>query len=143
MTGRLLLGQDETVNPEDSARMRDLLASNRTLLAWVRTAISFAGLGFVVARFGLFLDAQPGLQAQAHKATNSDLVRLSGYLGIFMVLVALLLTVMGFAQHRSTVRQEQPSPGSPQPSQWPAVVATVSCALACVLLALYLAITPN
>jgi hypothetical protein len=38
---------------DDSARMRDLLASNRIMLAWLRTAVSFAGLGFVVARFGL------------------------------------------------------------------------------------------
>lgn len=131
------------MHPEDSARMRDLLASNRTLLAWVRTAISFAGLGFVVAKFGLFLEVQPGPGTQAHTLPNADLVRLSGYLGIFMVLVALLLTVIGFAQHRSTVRQEQPQPDSPQPAQWPAVVATVSCALACALLALYLAITPT
>jgi putative membrane protein len=143
LTVRALIDEDEPVHPEDSARMRDLLASNRTLLAWVRTAISFAGLGFVVARFGLFLDAQQSLKTQAHMAPNTDLVRLSGYLGIFMVLVALLLTVIGYTQHRSTVRQEQPRPDSPQPSQWPAVVATASCALACALLALYLAITPT
>jgi uncharacterized membrane protein YidH (DUF202 family) len=40
------------VSADDSARMRDLLASNRTMLAWIRTALSFAGLGFVVAKFG-------------------------------------------------------------------------------------------
>jgi putative membrane protein len=34
---------------------RQQLASDRTLLAWLRTAISLAGLGFVVAHFGLFL----------------------------------------------------------------------------------------
>ena len=26
--------------------------SNRTLLAWIRTALSFAGLGFAVDKFG-------------------------------------------------------------------------------------------
>ena len=36
------------MNADDSARMRDLLASNRTMLAWIRTSLSFAGLGFVV-----------------------------------------------------------------------------------------------
>ena len=40
------------MNADDSARMRDLLASNRTLLAWIRTTVAFAGLGFVVAKFG-------------------------------------------------------------------------------------------
>jgi putative membrane protein len=128
------------VNPDDSARMRDLLASNRTLLAWVRTAISFAGLGFVVARFGLVLR---GLAPQAHEPADSATVHLAGYLGIFMVLIALLLTIIGFAQHRSTVAQEQPPPGAPQPARWPAVIATASCALSCALLAAYLVITPT
>ena len=34
---------------------RIYFASERTLLAWIRTGISVVGLGFVVARFGLFL----------------------------------------------------------------------------------------
>jgi putative membrane protein len=34
---------------------RVFFAAERTLLAWVRTAVALIGLGFVVARFGLFL----------------------------------------------------------------------------------------
>jgi putative membrane protein len=34
---------------------RVFFASERTLLAWVRTGIAIVGLGFVVSRFGLFL----------------------------------------------------------------------------------------
>lgn len=120
--------------------MRDLLASNRTLLAWVRTAISLAGLGFVVARFGLFLDTvgpHPGA------TSNADLVHFSGYLGIFLTIAAFLLTIIGFVQHQSVVTQERPSSGSPQPLQWPALVASATCALACAVLAVYLAITPS
>jgi putative membrane protein len=118
--------------------MRDLLASHRTLLAWVRTAISFAGLGFVVAKFGLFLRTL----SPAGPPANPVVVRLSGYFGIFMVLVGLLLAIIGFAQHRSVIIQEQPPPGSPRPAEWPAVVAVAGCALACALLVVYLAITP-
>lgn len=122
--------------------MRDLLASNRTLLAWIRTAISFAGLGFVVDKFGLFLDETQGVRVQAHETASGSLVRFSGFLGVLMVLLGLLLTIIGFVQHRSTVAQEQPQASSPQPSQWPTVVATASCGLACALLAIYLLITP-
>lgn len=34
---------------------RDHLANERTFLAWVRTALGLIGLGFVLARMGLFL----------------------------------------------------------------------------------------
>ena len=37
------------------SRARDHMANSRTLLAWIRTGIALIGLGFVVARFGLFL----------------------------------------------------------------------------------------
>lgn len=36
-------------------RTRDHLANERTFLAWVRTALGLIGLGFVLARMGLFL----------------------------------------------------------------------------------------
>lgn len=47
--------------PENDPRV--FFAAERTLLAWVRTALGLIGMGFVVARFGLFLRAiraQPG-----------------------------------------------------------------------------------
>ncbi len=34
---------------------RVFFAAERTLLAWVRTGLAVMGLGFVVARFGLFV----------------------------------------------------------------------------------------
>ena len=127
------------MNAEDSARMRDLLASNRTLLAWIRTAVSLAGLGFVVARFGLFLDS---LKPVAGQHADAGLVDFSSVLGVALTVVAVLLSVVGFIQHKSVVVQEAPRPDSPQPLQWPALLATVICALSCATLAIYLAITP-
>jgi uncharacterized membrane protein YidH (DUF202 family) len=112
------------VSPDDSARVRDLLASNRTLLAWDRTAIVFAGLGFAVARFGL---------------ARED-ARLSACLGIVMVLVALLMAVVDYTQHHRMLLQEIAPPGSPQPVEWPSLVATGCCVVICIVLIPYLAV---
>ena len=38
----------------------DYLAAERTFLAWIRTGLALMGFGFVVARFGLFLQALQG-----------------------------------------------------------------------------------
>lgn len=38
------------------ADLRDYLAEERTFLAWTRTGITLMGFGFVVARFGIFLE---------------------------------------------------------------------------------------
>lgn len=92
------------MNADDSARLRDLLASNRTLLAYIRTALAFAGLGFAVAKLGL----------------NPKMMHASGYPGTFMVLVGLLVTITGFAQHRAVLlKVGPPPPGPPGPSRFP------------------------
>lgn len=122
---------------EDSARMRDLLASNRTLLAWIRTAIAFAGLGFVVARFGLLL------ADTNHGPANRHLVHFAGYIGTSMAAIGLLITALGYLQHRSVLRQEKPPPDTPQPLTWVAAVTVTASALTCAALTVYLILSPS
>jgi uncharacterized membrane protein YidH (DUF202 family) len=46
---------------------RVFFAAERTLLAWVRTALGLVGMGFVVARFGLFLRlVRPDVEHASH-----------------------------------------------------------------------------
>jgi putative membrane protein len=40
---------------KQAVNLRDCLAAERILLAWIRTGLALMGFGFVVARFGLFL----------------------------------------------------------------------------------------
>ena len=40
-------------DPQDDPRI--YFAAERTLLAWLRTGLGLMGVGFAVARFGLFL----------------------------------------------------------------------------------------
>jgi len=46
---------DSPANKPHKAALADYLAAERTLLAWIRTGLAMMGFGFVVARFGLFL----------------------------------------------------------------------------------------
>jgi uncharacterized membrane protein YidH (DUF202 family) len=104
---------------EDSGRARDLLASNRALLAWVRTSMAFAGLGFAVAQVSAF---EPGE------------VRLSAAPGIVMVVIAVLMAVIGYLQHRELPAGEMAPPGTPASVRWPGVAVTSCCLAACVVL---------
>ena len=42
----------------------DYLAAERTFLAWIRTGLAFMGFGFVVARFGIYIQALFGRRQQ-------------------------------------------------------------------------------
>jgi putative membrane protein len=108
---------------EDPTRLRNLLANDRTLLAYIRTALSFAGIGFAVAKFGL----------------SPKMTHVAGWLGTFMVLVGLLVIIIGFTQHRAIVRQVGPSAEAPAGTRVTHIAATAGCVLVCALLAIYLA----
>jgi len=76
---------------------REHLANVRTLLAWVRTSVTIMAFGFVVARFGLLINALPG----RHHPFGG---RLSSGLGTSLVLLGALFLVLSTAQYLATRR---------------------------------------
>ena len=78
---------------------RVFFAAERTLLAWLRTGLTVMGLGFVVARFGLFLRL---LALQAPTSGRGHFTA-SAVLGVLFVLAGALAIVVATAQHQRFV----------------------------------------
>jgi putative membrane protein len=76
---------------------RVFFAAERTLLAWLRTGLTVMALGFVIARFGLFLQL---LSLQSPGARTHGATALSAGLGIAFVLAGTLASLVATIQHR-------------------------------------------
>ncbi|MEA3142362.1 MAG: putative rane protein [Gammaproteobacteria bacterium] len=110
-----------------TADPRVLFAAERTLLAWQRTAIALMGFGFVVERFGLFL------QMVAHRPESSAQ-------RIFSLASGVLLLVLGAAVALISARQfhqvfKSVDPGVVPPGYWTHVGVILNIILAVVALA--------
>jgi putative membrane protein len=74
-------------------------AAERTLLAWIRSGVAVIGLGFVVARFGLFLQlVSPG---GSDAPTNA----LSSALGCALSVVGGAVTALAALQFKLFLRE--------------------------------------
>lgn len=77
---------------------RVLFAAERTLLAWNRTSISLMAFGFVVERFGLFLEI--GGQHK-DKLFQRDF---SFYVGVSFILLASFISLYSVWQHKNVLK---------------------------------------
>jgi uncharacterized protein (DUF302 family)/uncharacterized membrane protein YidH (DUF202 family) len=79
----------------------DYLAAERTFLAWIRTGLALMGFGFVVARFGLFLQqlrvVEPGFHAQSYG--------LSIWFGTALIAAGVIVDLFASWHHLWLVRE--------------------------------------
>ena len=86
--------------PDPKSTVRDHLANERTLLSWVRLSIAITALGFVVARFGLFINQLFALQGFRAQRTG-----LSEPVGVVLVLAGPLFAVLAFLRFLTVERE--------------------------------------
>ena len=117
---------------------RVFFAAERTLLAWLRSGLTVMALGFVVARFGLFLALlsasamSPGVRIHSHWPSSA--------LGISLVILGSATILGALYNHRIYVRS-LPSEDVPElPIRWLTPFLSLSVAIVGFLLAGYLAL---
>lgn len=86
----------------DKTLVRELLANERTFLAWFRTAIGVMAFGFVVVKFSLFVkQIALGLGTETH-------IQQKGYsaiIGIALVILGALICIFSYIRYRYNVVQ--------------------------------------
>jgi putative membrane protein len=114
----------------------DHLANERTFLAWIRTSISVIGLGFVVAKFSVWLRE---LAARLGQPTEFHHSSLSLPLGIALMIFGGLLSVTAAWRYRSVKKAIQTNQSAAAEGTTIAIAIIVACAA--VALVVYMVIS--
>jgi len=113
---------------------RVYFAAERTFLAWIRTGLALMGIGFTVARFGIYLRELGSRPMQV--GTHS--LSLSEPSGVTLVFLGVAVTVNAVVRHVMLVRQLREGTWVPgQVSKSGVALAAVMAALG-IALAVYL-----
>ena len=117
----------------DEKRATEYLANERTFLAWIRTSIAIISLGFVVAKFSLWLNQ---LAAQLQPQMQAPQLGASMPIGVAMMALGGLLAILAAWRYHKVNRAIET--GSVRGNRQLVVVVTVMVTLLCAALIVYM-----
>jgi len=117
---------------------RVFFAAERTLLAWIRTGITIIGLGFVVARFGLFLTM---LAFSRGVVEHAGTQWAAAAIGITLVVLGTVSIALAMYRHTAYTLSLPPEDVPDVRSSWLAASLAAALVIAGMLLAIYLLLT--
>jgi putative membrane protein len=117
---------------------RVFFAAERTLLAWVRSGLTVMALGFVVARFGLFLTLLAASTVTAGNGHHTH--RMSSALGIALVALGAASILAALYNHRFYVGSLAPEDVPKLPIPWLTSILSLCVAVIGLALAVYLSV---
>lgn len=96
-------------------RYSDHAANERTLLAWVRTAIAIMAFGFLVEKFDLFLEIAGQTLAHRRLSVGGQFVgNVAGLILIGLGAATIILALLRFRRTAAQIDSAQTFPGSGQ-----------------------------
>lgn len=121
--------------PSDK-KATEYLSNERTLLAWIRTTVSIISLGFVIARFGVWLRE---LISRFDPKADIQNTGFSLFAGVAMMALGSVLTVLATWRYRAV--NKAISRGEFQVDEGLVTIATSSVAVLGLVMIVYLLLT--
>ena len=115
---------------------RVYFAAERTFLAWIRTGLGLMGVGFAVARFGLFLRQLRA--SEAHITLHGT--GLSVWSGVAIVALGVIVLISAVFEHKTLIRELSSGTWRPGRTSKNAVILAVLLAIVGACMAVYLLI---
>lgn len=122
--------------PPAAGSLGDHLSNERTLLSWIRLSLAIIALGFVVARFGLFIAQLFAMQTGQAVATGASVP-----IGVALILAGPVFAILALL--RFLIVEQEIDTGRPRRHHALIYIILIALVATSVGLAIYLAVAAS